>query len=187
MAELGSDNLLLVDDAPSDSGYYGRMNAGWGNVVGHAGGTMAGVLNLVGVTDGSNPPAGMVGEQLSASQATATAIATGTPSNIAQLNLTAGDWTISGIIVFTPSGAPTSLTAAVNLTSATLPTATQIVAGTAAMTQVRTNFTNAQMQTIASGVVRVSVNQPTSVYLVGQGVFGGTLTAQGYISARRMR
>jgi hypothetical protein len=39
-----------------------------------------------------------------------------------------------------------------------------------------------------TGVVRVNINAPASVYLAAQATFsGGTVTATGYLAARRVR
>jgi hypothetical protein len=144
----------------------------------------------IGVTDGSNAAAGMIGEQLSASAATGVAILTSTPSNIATLALPAGDWTLSGVVIFNAvagSATPTSLSAAIGPTSQTLPTAAQVAGGAGNVTQLRASFAS-QNQTLQTGLVRVNLSAPATVYLLGQGVFAsGTLTATGYISARRIR
>jgi hypothetical protein len=63
---------------------------------------------LKGVTDASNAIAGNVGEFLSASQATATALTTATTLNLATLSLSPGDWDVWGQIIFTPSAAPSA-------------------------------------------------------------------------------
>jgi hypothetical protein len=153
-----------------------------------AGGTMTGPLLLKGVVDGSNAAAGVVGEQLAVSVTTAVSLTTGVTVNIGSLSLTAGDWTVSGVVLFTPSAAPTALAAAVANASATLPTAAQIAAGTGNMTQYRMAFTTGQTETMQTGACRVNVSAPTTIYLAAQGTFSsGTLTATGYMSARRVR
>jgi Collagen triple helix repeat (20 copies) len=202
LASLGSDNLTYVGTdttryaASNPSGYQtaAQVTASLGpyaltaNVVPLTGGTMTGALSLRGVADGSNAPAGAVGEQLAASQTTAVSLTTATTANIATLALTAGDWSVSGVVTFTPSAAPSALGAGVGATSATLPTAAQVAAGTGNMTQYRLSFTSAATQTMQTGITRISVNAATNVYLTAQGTFAsGTLTATGYISARRVR
>lgn len=142
---------------------------------------------VVGVTDGSSAAAGNVGEVISGSQATATSLATGTPIGLVTLALTPGDWTVSGVIVFNPSAAPTSLTAAIN-TAASLPSAGNIVAGTGTSTQLRVGFNSGTTQTFHTGLARMNLAAAASVYLVAQGTFpSGTLTVTGYASARRVR
>jgi hypothetical protein len=145
-------------------------------------------LSRLGVIDGSNAAAGVNGENLAASQTTPVSLTTAVTANIATLALTPGDWSVSGVVIFTPSAAPSALAAAVATVSATLPTAAQIAAGVGNMTQYRLTFTSAQTQTMQAGICRISVSANTNVFLAAQGTFAsGTLTATGYISARRVR
>jgi hypothetical protein len=153
-----------------------------------AGGNMTGVLNLKGTVAADSAASGVVGEFISASQATATSLTTATALNLATLALTAGDWDVWGQIIFTPSAAPSSLSAAVGSTSATLPTAAQLAAGNGAATQLRLSYTSAQVQTLQTGMTRVNVSATTNIFLLAQATFAsGTVTAQGFISARRAR
>jgi hypothetical protein len=159
LARLGTDNLTLVPDT----------------------------IVLRGITNAGNTPAGFRGEQLSLSVPTATPLTTTVTLNLGTLPLTPGDWTVAGVVVFTPSGAPSALGAGISTTSATLPTPAQLAAGTGAMTQYRLTFANGQVQTMQTGPTRVNVSANTNVYLVVQGTFTGTCTAVGYISARRIQ
>jgi Collagen triple helix repeat (20 copies) len=145
-------------------------------------------MPIKGTIAADNAAAGNIGEQLSASQPTAVSMTTNVTANIATLALTPGDWVVSGVIIFTPSAAPTALAAAIATASATLPTAAQIAAGTGNMTQYHLAFTSGATQTMQTGVNRVNVSAATSVYLAAQGTFAsGTLSATGYVSARRVR
>ena len=94
---------------------------------------------------------------------------------------------MAGVVVFTPSGAPTALAAAISTVSATLPTPAQLAAGTGSMTQYRVTFGNAQVQTMQTGPTRINVNANTNAFLVVHGTFTGTVTAIGYMSARRVQ
>lgn len=148
----------------------------------------AGLSAGPGITDGSNAAAGNIGEVLSASQATDVAMTSNTAINVAVLNLSPGDWTVSGVVTHDPSAAPSALTAAISMTSAALPNAAAVVGGTGSMSQWRWAFTSGVTQTMQAGSVRVNVSAPTAVYLVARAVFGsGTCGATGYIAARRMR
>jgi hypothetical protein len=144
-----------------------------------------------GVTDGSNAAAGNVGEQVSVSVTTGVTLTSGAAANVATLNLSAGDWSVSGVIVFAEAAntVPTAMAAAVSMTSATLPTAAQIAAGTGNMTQYNLTFTKGVIsQTMQAGVCRVNASASVNVYLVAQATFSTAgLTATGYISARRVR
>jgi hypothetical protein len=206
-ATLGTDSLIFVPPLPAGSNatptMAGAAAAGaataWArgdhvhptdtSRVAKAGDTMTGVLVQPGVTDGSNAAAGMVGEQLFASVPTGVALGTNTNVNVATLPLTAGDWVVSGVVVFAPvSAAPSALAAAISTASATLPTAAQVAAGQGNMTQYNLTFTNGASQTMQTGVCRVNLSAPASVYLVARGTFsGGSLTGTGYVSARRVR
>lgn len=143
----------------------------------------------VGTVAADNAAAGVVGEQLAASVTNAVSLTTAVTANIATLALTPGDWAVAGVIIYVPTGAaPSALAAAVTSTSATLPTAAQIAAGTGNMTQYHLSFTNAATQTMQSGLARVNISANANVYLAAQVTFsGGTVTATGYIAARRVR
>lgn len=154
-----------------------------------------------GVTNASDAASGIVGEVLSQSRlrSAATALTTATPANVlgTALTLPAGDWDVTAHGGFL-AGTGTSLTVAViavSLTSATLP-ATDT-------TSVPTNG-EIRMQNVptASGVIlatngafglnvptfRISINTPTTYYLVSQANFTvGTLSIFGSIYARRVR
>ena len=72
--------------------------------------------------------------------------------------------------------------------SATLPTVAQVVAGTGNMTQYHATFTSNAVEVMQAGICRINVSANTNVFLVAQGTFSsGTLSATGYISARRVR
>jgi hypothetical protein len=143
------------------------------------------------VTDGSNAAAGVVGEQVSASVTTAVTLTTGVTANVASLALTAGDWSVSGVVIFNEATntVPTALAAGVGQTSATLPTAAQVATGVGNMTQYNMAFTKGPItQTMQAGVCRVSISAAATVYLTAQAAFSTAgLTATGYISARRVR
>jgi hypothetical protein len=163
LAKLGTDSLLLVPDSAVHKG------------------TVA----------GDNAVPGNLGEQLATSQSTGVPLTTNVAANVATLALTPGDWVVSGVIVFAEAmnTVPTMLAAAISMASATLPSAAQIVAGTANMTQYNTNFTKGVVsQIMQAGICRVNVSANTTVYLVAQATFSTAgLSATGYISARRVR
>jgi hypothetical protein len=155
------------------------------------GGSMTGVLVLKGITDGSAAPAGCIGEILSASNTSGAALTSGTPVNITQLSLSPGDWNVAGVIAFIEAAntVPTVIVSALSQTSATLPTLAQIMAGSASMGQFCGTMTKGALnQIMQTGIIRLNIAASTTVYLVGQSTFSaGTLSAQGYLSARRIR
>lgn len=147
--------------------------------------------NLVGTTTNDNAAAGSVGEYISSTVlvGSAVSLSSSATANITSISLTAGDWDVEGNIVFNPAGSTTTTlaTAAINTTSATLPTAPGAgaynfwftsSAGTAA------GFAPA----LPTGMTRISLASTTTVYLVAQATFGvSTETAYGFIGARRAR
>jgi hypothetical protein len=159
--------------------------------VSKAGDTMTGPLVRPGWTDGSNAAAGNVGEQVSASVTTPVTLTTGVTANVATLPLAAGDWSVSGVVIFNEAAntVPTALAAAIATSSATLPTPAQVAAGTGNMTQYNMTFTKGPInQFMQTGISRINVAAATTVYLVAQAAFSTAgLTATGYISARRVR
>jgi hypothetical protein len=149
-----------------------------------------GTFNFKGTIAADNAAAGNIGEVIATSTTVEVALTTGVTANIATLALTPGDWAVSGAIVFDPVTATTvtALAASVSTVSATLPTLAQVASGIGNMTQYALPFTKGVDQYMQTGICRINVSAPTSVYLVGQGVFsGGTMGAAGYISARRVR
>jgi len=133
----------------------------------------------VGVIDGSDAPAGQIGEFVQASSSGTVGLGNGTVTDIATLPLTAGDWSAEGNITFTPTGSVTYAAASINIVSATGgPLATR-VAGATAVTQLRLG---------TGGAVRINVATPVTAYLVAQcGFTTGSVNADGIIFARRCR
>ena len=144
---------------------------------------------LVGVADGSNAAAGMVGEVMQA-QNFGTAMTTAVVYNICTISLTPGDWDVSGEVWFDWStsgqGSVTGIHAAINIASATFPTSS--------------GYNNSRAQMLFSGTglglgylplrtCRISVSVTTSVYLVARVYYGsGTAdTGSGVLWARRAR
>jgi hypothetical protein len=137
-----------------------------------------------GITDGSNAAAGNVGEVISASVTTAVNLAANTPANIGSITLTPGDWVVAGNVNFvSPATAGTRYAVAVSPTSATLPTAAQLAAGTGTLTDMSLTFGKAA-QNFNASLCRFNVTANTTVYLVA---LGPATSATGYISARRVR
>lgn len=145
--------------------------------------TPSSTAGIVGTTTNDNANAGSIGEYLSA-QSSSTPISNNTSTNITSLSLTAGDWDVSGIILFAPgSGATaTAFFGSISTTSATLgPLGT-----TYQITPV--SITAGNGITTPTPVVRISIASTTTVYLVGYSTLsGGTVNTTGFIRARRVR
>jgi hypothetical protein len=126
-----------------------------------------------GVTDGSDAKAGDVGEYLSGTGGPVT-LTNAAVTNIASVNLTAGDWDVSGNVAFTAgSGTHTFFGAGIGgldtFSSATFPSA-------------------ALNMGIATATRRYNVTAATTVWVVAEAGFGGgSMTATGTVRARRMR
>lgn len=147
---------------------------------------------IIGTAAGDDASAGSVGEFISSTVLSGSAISlsTTTAANITSISLTAGDWDVCWTLAF-QTGASTSLTdvrGASSSTSATLPNV-----GTAV-----TPYTIMQFNAFVPGVTtfafggglqgRVSLSGTTTIYLVARGTFSvSTLVAYGAISARRVR
>ena len=126
----------------------------------------------VGVSDGSDAAAGNVGEYMTSTSGAAT-LASNTLTNLSAINLTPGDWDVSGYVLF-QAGAGTHTFFAVGIIGldariyATFPTT--------AIDQL--------MPTINH---RVSTSTATTVWVVAEAGFSGPMTATGTIQARRAR
>lgn len=151
-----------------------------------AGGNMQGVLNLVGTVAGDNPPAGCVGEVLFTATTVGVNILNTTPTNIATLTLSAGDWNVTGVVLFTPQNGPSQVIAGISNTSGALPQIANVLNGSAAMTQMQTAGPAGQTL-VQAGTCRVNTNASKSVFLIVQTTGAGNNAGMGYIWARRMR
>lgn len=143
-----------------------------------------------GITNGGNAQAGYIGEYISASvpQGSAVPLSSGSPSNIASINLTAGDWDILGNIATNPASVTTQTSAAcgISTTSGSLPTAP---AGGLSNWQGSVSSINPVY--LVTGSVRINTTQNTTAYLVGLSTYTNSTTATvsmyGLISGRRAR
>lgn len=138
-----------------------------------------------GVTDGSNAAAGQVGEYIEATFAGPVGLAGGgTAADVGSIGLTAGDWDVSGSVVFASSaGNLISVVAWVGTASAALadPGASAI------NTNVGTTRFSSGTRLLA-GPVRFNVAAAVTVYLGASATFpSGTASAAGHLGARRVR
>lgn len=134
--------------------------------------TLTGTMGQ-GVTDGSDAAAGDIGEYLTATSGTVS-LANAVLTNIVSIDLTAGDWDVSGTVGFSAgSGTHTLFGAGIGsgldaVITATFPSAAMSMA-------------------LPTSVHRYNVTATTTVWLVAEVGFTGSCTAQGIIRARRMR
>lgn len=151
-------------------------------------GTTGGGVAIVGTPTNDNASAGQYGEYISSSVAGGSAIAltTNTPANITSITLTAGDWDVTGCVVFN-FGVTTSYT---NLIGECSQTSATLVSN-----ERRFDFeTPAVVPTAGADMSwtvptqRILTSSTTTVFLVTQATFTvSTLKAYGIIRARRMR
>lgn len=128
-----------------------------------------------GATDGSDAAAGDIGEYLTAS-GSGVPLTNNVQATVATLNLTPGDWDVSGGVTF-------------HLTSVT---ATAYGAGIDALGQLvvgNATTTASGLWLLGAGpAVRRNVTAATAVHLIARAGFSaGTVLADGVISARRVR
>jgi len=132
-----------------------------------------------GVTDGSDAVAGDIGEYLFTPSGASVGLSNGSVQNICSLDLTPGDWDVSGNIIFNPTGAVTYAAASCSTASVTLNVIAARVGGSSAANQLRLG---------TGGDQRINVSADTTVYLVAQcGFTSGSVSATGMLWARRTR
>lgn len=132
-----------------------------------------------------NATAGNIGEYVSSDipSGSAVGLVSVTPKNLTSISLTAGDWDVACVPVFTPGGNVTYVEATVSATSATLDTTlgrlgvTSYAAGTAVAGAITTPILPA----------RFSLSSTTTIYCVAQASFTVSMTVYGNLHARRVR
>jgi hypothetical protein len=146
-----------------------------------AGGAGGATGAIKGVTDGSDAPAGYVGELLTVVQPSSNSLASATAANLVSMSLTPGDWDVWGYatLSFTVGGSLALLS--VSITSATFGATGGNSFATASMSGAY----------LVAPMIRVNVTVNTAVYLVARGDFAsGACTALAntpVINARRIR
>lgn len=147
-----------------------------------------------GVSDGSNAGSGVVGEFVSGNvaRASANSLVSAAAEDITSIALTDGDWEVRGMLCFVFVGTSTTeVLIALNTTSATVPALT-----TAASPTVPVRVDENRPTTTVTGDTCISVpaarysytGASDTVYLVARSTFSaGTVSAYGFISARRIR
>lgn len=138
-----------------------------------------GGVAVQGTKDGSNAGASFVGEFVSSTvlSASAVVLATNTAANVTSISLSAGDWDIFGNVTLTNVSSLSQFYGWCSLTSATAPD----VALRTAMTGLSANIA------LGTPLLRVNVTSTTTVYLSTLTVFTGSARGCGSIFARRVR
>lgn len=141
-------------------------------------------LPALGVVDGSNAAAGHIGEYISATVSTSTALTSNVNTNLTTISLTAGDWDVYGQAYFqASSGAGADdLRVWINTVSATQPT------GYAGGLAIESTSSGGLVNSLVTSPLRLNITAATTVYLGVNANYGsGTMNVQGLIRARRMR
>lgn len=147
----------------------------------------SGTTNLKGTTTNNDAAAGYIGEYISATIATGSAVSLTSPNgaNVTSISLTAGDWDVWGCIGFNQGSGTTAVAfnSSISSTSATLPSST-----TGAIFTIVGGGSSATTVSFPTGMTRISIASTTTIYLVALASFsGGTMSAFGGIFARRVR
>ena len=142
----------------------------------------------LGVTNGSDAPAGQIGEVISSNVASpGITLTSAVNANVTSISLSPGDWDVFGEVWLSVGGSAQTLCAAINTVSAAQPASSAV------------NTAYYRMQGANAGVFagtigvplkpcRASLSTTTTYYLVAFCNFGtGTTTAAGNIWARRAR
>jgi hypothetical protein len=142
-------------------------------------------LSFGGTTTNDNAEAGRVGEYLSNSRSSGAPIAmtNNVAVNVVQLTLTAGDWDVSGNVVFNISSSCNNVQSWIGLTSVTRPSPPN---NGAFCELAGPSFVSGT--TLPTGTARLSLSSTTTVYLGAIVLFSaGTVSSFGFIGARRAR
>ena len=138
---------------------------------------------IKGVTGSGLAGPGTVGEIITNS-ASGVSLSNATPTNVTSVNLTAGQWSCSGVIEFVPASS-TVTTAYLGSLSST----SGVMGGVGSRFQLQVPFTNgAILQSFPTPVLPINIASPITLYAVAQANFStSTQTANAAISCLRTR
>ena len=149
---------------------------------------------IVGTTTNNNANTGSVGEFVSSSVASGSAIAlaVNTPSNVTSITLSAGDWDVQGEVYFTGGATTVGVyrAASVSQTSATLDLTVPNynITPDYGSTPFGASTGNTSGLGVVTPVIRKSLSGSATIFLVAQAQFStSTMSAYGSIRARRVR
>ncbi len=147
-----------------------------------------GGVPVQGTNTNDDAAAGYVGEYNSSTVllASAVALTSGVTADITSISLSAGDWDVWGSIA--TSVQPATITSVLSVWMSTVSATVPARPNGGGYSQISSAFTTGANNVIQAGVMRVSVAAPTTIYLSTSIAFtSGTLSAYGFIGARRMR
>ena len=164
------------------------------NNVSFTAGATAAAGQLPGTATNDNASAGNVGEFVSASVASGSAVSltSNVTANVTSISLTAGDWEVSGVVAVAVGGTTTTtlLIGGITTTSATLPGALGTGTGNERLESWNSNISTSAGFAAPNAVLstRMSLSGTTTVFLVAFSTFAvSTSGAYGFIRARRVR
>lgn len=136
---------------------------------------------IVGTTTNNSANTGSVGEYVAAAPINA-GISQSTSTNLVSISLTAGDWDVTGNVMYTMGGTSAGqVLTAISTVSTTFP-------GAPFQTQDAFNsLSSGQVYSIIPPETRVSLTTTTTVYLVGFIAQTGACSYFAYMRARRVR
>lgn len=144
--------------------------------------------NLVGTTTNNNAAAGSVGEVISSTivSGSAVSLTTATPANITSISLTAGDWDVWFEAYFKVA-ATTTVTLLLGSISTTTATINQVSSAFGTL-YYPGSVLGAAESSVPVGPMRQSLAGTTTIYAVGYAAFGvSTCDGYGILRARRVR
>lgn len=134
---------------------------------------------IVGTTLGDSANAGSIGEILTGTTS-GSSISSGVTSSVASVSLSAGDWDVQCSAQFTPSSTVSGYGVGVSSSAGSL-------GGLGVSINVGTAFTSGFGATLASPIARVNISATQTEFCTVNTTFTGTMTANGFIRARRVR
>jgi hypothetical protein len=185
---VGSVNLQVNSNAANPAVFITNLGTGGDPLIRSTSSGSDFTINISGSNGTLSAPAGSIGEYISNTTGLgSTALTSGSPSNIATISLTPGDWDIGGAAFVSPAGTTTNSqeTGGLNTTSATMPSQND---GSSSYSLAALPASGGAGFTINPGGKRLIISVTTSVYLVVNCVFAvSTESAGGTVWARRRR
>jgi hypothetical protein len=199
--DSGNEQLIFQKTTTAVS-YWEMTNAATGgkpslqalgetNVIGQIKGNGTGGIEIEGTATTDDATAGYVGEYVVSNinrDTSAVSLTNDVEANMTSISLTAGDWDVTGNVVFSAGGGTTisQLRAGINTTSATFPAFTGN--GDGAFVLSNAPYATSGSNWLPVGTRRISVSATTTVYMVVEAFFSvSTMTAAGCLRARRIR
>jgi hypothetical protein len=185
------NNLFVAGSVVAGGGFTGSLSgAVSANTITASGAiTPSQTAGIVGTTTNNNANAGSVGEYISSSipSGSAVSLTSNSPVNITSITLTAGDWLVCGTVDYLVGGTTvvTQFTGWISATSATLPGGPN---GGAYFSVVPLSTAGIGNQSFSVGCIRELLASSATIFLSTQVSFStSTASAYGFVGASRRR